>query len=215
MRTLMVAVGLASTAVVLAVFSGPIRVRPRVTTPPPATVSQPSRALSGSNQPATAEQAKPNYEGPLGDFIVGIHQGASNPPCPEPISAAKNDKIRASDLYSPVFGDNLEGFVAECGNGLIRSIVIYGPEVLGRAYFVGKLVVTFQAPLDRLKLLTVAGRPALAQLPDWPRDPNLSLVVIERFPSGNRFGIFSGISNTFKTLDEATELAKKIMGVRQ
>jgi hypothetical protein len=151
----------------------------------------------------------------LGEFIVGIHQGSSALPCPRPLRPAKNEKIKASDLYSPVFGDNLEGFVAECADGKIVVIVIYGREVIGRGYFMGRPILPLEVPLDGLKLLTVAGKPGLASLPMPGFSWSLRLAVIERFPRGNQPGILVSIDNTDKSLEEATELAAQIMGVRR
>jgi hypothetical protein len=146
---------------------------------------------------------------------VGLHQGSSAPPCPRPLRLAKNEKIRASELYSSVFAENLEGFVTECADGNIVVIVIYGPDVIGRGYFVGRPILPFKTPLDGLKLLTVAGKPALAQLPMPGFSWTLHLAVIERFPRGNQPGILVSIDNTDKSLEAATELAAQIMGVRQ
>jgi hypothetical protein len=151
----------------------------------------------------------------LGDFIVGLHQGSSAPPCPRPLRPAKNKKIKASDLYSPVFGENLEGFVAECADGRIVAIEIYGMETIGKAYFVGKPIITYEAPLDGLKLLTVAGKPALAQLPMPGFHWDHSVVVIERFPNGNQPGIFVEVVNADMSLEATAELAARIMMVRR
>lgn len=167
------------------------------------------------NNPATiTDRAKPNYEGSLGDFIVS-RKGSSAPPCPRPLRPAKNEKIKASDLYSPIFGDNLEGFVAECADGRITVIEIYGPEIIGRGYFVGKPIVHYEAPLDRLKLLTVAGKPAIVQLPMPGFPETLRLAIIERFPSTALPGILLGIEDTDKSLEATIELATQIMGVRR
>jgi len=207
-----VAVGLTAVAVTRSV--GPFRVRAPVTTPPATELQQP-RPSSGTSPTVPLVQAEPVYEGPLGDFIVGPHQGSDAPPCPRPLRPAKNEKIRASELYSPIFGENLEGFVTECADGKIVVIVIYGREVIGRGYFVGKPIIPYEAPLDRLKLLTVAGKPALAELPAPGFSWNLRLAVIERFPSGNQWGIAVGVDNTDKSLEAAMELAAQIMGVRR
>jgi hypothetical protein len=145
---------------------------------------------------------------------VSIHQGSSASPCPRPLRPAKNEKIKASELYSPVFGDNLEGFVAECADGKIVVIVIYGREVIGRGYFLGKPILPLEAPLDGLKLLTVAGKPGLASFPMPGFSWSLRLAVIERFPRGNQPGILVSIDNTDKSLKEATELVAQIMGAR-
>jgi hypothetical protein len=146
---------------------------------------------------------------------VGLHQGSSALPCPRPFRLAKDEKIRTSELYSPVFGPNLEGFVTECADGNIVVIVIYGREVIGRGYFVGRPILPLTAPLEGLKLLTVAEKPALAQLPMPGFSWTLHLAVIERFPRGNQPGILVTIDNTERNLKAATELAAQIMGVKQ
>ncbi len=204
------AVGL--TVVAVARSIGPFRDRPRVTTSPAAT-PQPPPPSSETNPAGAGGQAKPVYEGPLGDFLVGLHQGSDSPPCPKPFRPAKIEKIKASELYSPIFGNNLEG-VTECADGRIVAIEIYGMEIIGKGYFVGKPIILYEAPLDRLKLLTVAGKPAIAQLPMPGFPGSLRLAVIERFPSVDQPGILAGIDNTDKSLEEAIELATRIMGVR-
>ena len=204
-----VAVGLTAVAVTRSV--GPFRVRAPVTTPPATEPRQP-RSSNEPNPSAAADQAKPAYTGVLGDFLVTAspNQVADWPPCPEPRRPAKNYK--ASEVYSPVFG-NLEG-VSECADGTIIGLSVYGDPSIGKRYFVGPAKVNYFAPLDRLLLLTVAGRPAIAQLPG-PGDPeSLRLVVILRFPSNNRPGIMVWIHNTDKSLEEAAALAAQIMGVR-
>jgi len=149
----------------------------------------------------------------LGDFFVtgSPNEGAAYPPCPQPKRPARNYK--ASELYSPIFGDP---DVEECANGLIPAISVYGGPSMGKRYFVGpaKVKMNYIAPLDRFRLLTVAGHPALAQLPA-PGDPEgLSLVVIQRFPSNIKPGIMVWIDFTNKSVEETAALAAKIMGVR-
>lgn len=206
-----VVVGLAAVAVARSI--GPFRDRPPATTAPVTGYQAPPPRES--NPATSGDQTKPAYEGPLGDFIVGLHQGSSLPPCPRPLRPAKNEKIIASELYSSAFGPNLEGFVAECADGKITVIEIYGPEIISRVYFVGKPIVPYDAPLDRLKLLTVAGKPAIAQLPKPGFSSILRLTVIERFPSGSQPGILVAIDNTYKSIEAASELAAEIMGVRR
>ncbi|TMI71159.1 MAG: hypothetical protein E6H05_12955 [Bacillati bacterium ANGP1] len=87
---------------------------------------------------------------------------------------------------------------------------------MGKRYFVGpaKVKMNYIAPLDRFRLLTVAGHPVLAQLPT-PDDPRgLRLVVIQRFPSNIKPGIMVWIDFTDKSVEETAALAAKIMGVR-
>jgi len=205
-----VVVGL--TVIAVARSIGPLRDRPRVM-PSPATEPQ-QPPSSGETKPAAAgDQAKPAYEGPLGDFLVGLHQGSDSPPCPKPFRPAKIEKIKASELYSPIFGNKLEG-VTECADGRIVAIEIYGMEIIGKGYFVGKPIILYEVPLDRLKLFAVAGKPAIAQLPMPGFPGSLRLAVIERFPRVEQPGILVAIDDTFKSLEQAIELATRIMGVR-
>jgi len=146
---------------------------------------------------------------------VGRNQGSDRPPCPRPLRLAKSETIKASDLYSPVFGDNLEGFVYECADGKIIGIEIYGADIIGKRYFVGKPIILWQSPLEGFKLMTVGGKPAIVQLPMPGFSWHPRLAVIERFPNGNRPGIVVSISDTDKTLEEVVELAAKMMGVRR
>jgi len=205
------AVGLTAVAAVRLI--GPIRDRPRVTTSPAVEPQQP-RPSSGTSPTVPLVQAESVYEGPLGDFIVGPHQGSDAPPCPRPLRPAKNEKIIASELYSPIFGENLEGFVTECADGKIVVIEIYGKEIIGRGYFVGKLIAPYEAPRHQLQLLTVGEKPAIAQLPPPGLIGGLRLLVIERFPSSNQPGVWVEVDDTSKSLDAAAELAARIMGVR-
>ena len=189
---------------------GPFRVRPPVMTLP-ATEPQQPRPSNEPNPSAASDQAKPAYTGVLGDFLVTakVGQVADWPPCPEPRRPSQNYK--ASEVYSPVFGD-LE--VYECADGKIIGLSVYGEPAIGKRYFVGPAKANYFAPLDRLQLLTVAGRPAIAQLPA-PGDPEgLRLAVIQRFPSSNQPGIMVWIDNTSKSVAEAAALAAQIMGVR-
>jgi hypothetical protein len=114
-------------------------------------------------------------------------------------------------VYSPVFGD---AEVYECANGLIPGISVYGEPAMGKRYFVGLAKVNYLAPLERLKLLTVAGRPSIAQLPA-PDDPgSLRLLVLQRIPGNNQPGIMVWIDFTRMSLEETRALAAQIMGLR-
>jgi len=186
----------------------PFSDRPHYT--PPATPPQGPTPLWETNPEAAADHAKPVYTGPLGEFLVTPGQAAEHPPCPQPSKRKRN--YRYSELYSPVFGENLE--VVECAGGRIKGISFYGAAAIGRRYFVGPAKVPYEAPFERLVLLTVGGHSAIAQLP-MPGDPgSLRLAVIERFPSGREPGIMTWIDNTDMSLQEAAAAVAKIMGVR-
>ena len=207
------AVAVAVTAVAVTRSVGPFRVRSPATTAPGTALQQP-RLPGGTNPAAGGDPVKPAsggvYTGPLGDFLVTPRQGPDWPPCPEPYRPAQNYK--ASELYSPVFGD-LEGLF-ECADGKMLNITVHGRAVMGKAYFVGPARVPFEAPRERLVLLTIAGKPAIAQrsAPGFPG--TLRLAVIQRFPSNKQPGIMVGIDNIDKTLETAAALAAEIMGVR-
>jgi len=203
----------AASVVAIALFVRPFQVRSSVTTSPtkqqPLSFETTNPAMAvGQGKPA---YGKPAYRGALGDFFVTGrgNEGADFPPCPRPIRPAQNYK--ASEVYSPVFGD---AEVNECANGLIPGISVYGDPSMGKRYFVGLAKVNYLVPLERLRLLTVVGRPAIAQLPA-PDDPgSLRLVVLQRIPSNNQPGIMVWIAFTRMSLEETRALAAKIMGVR-
>src|SRR3989454_2688347 len=182
--------------------------------PPPATTG-PQRPTSESviNPLFAQDEAKGVYRGLLGDFVVDPRQWAARPPCPQPYRPAKNYK--SSELYSPVFGD-LDG-LWECANGkmLLIESSIREPDgyviLIGKFYFVRPAKVPFEASLDRLILLTVAGKPAIAHLQP-PGFPGLTLLVIERFPSGDQPGIMGAVEDTDQSLEDAAALAAQVVG---
>ena len=184
--------------------------------PPPATTGPqlptPERELS----PLTAQdEAKGLYHGPLGNFLVTHMVWPDRPPCPKPYRQATNYK--ASELYSPVFGENPEAL--ECADGKMLGISTYifepsgYPITVGKAYFVGAAKVPFEASLDRLMLLTIAGKPAIARLlaPGVPWSPP-DLAVIERFPSNDQPGIMVAVQESDRSLEETIALAARIIG---
>jgi len=208
-RLIVLVVVAAASVVAIALFVRPFQVRSGVTTSP--TKQQQPLSLETTNPAMAVGQAKPAYRGALGDFFVTGkgNEVADFPACPRPIRPAQNYK--ASEVYSPVFGD---AEVNECANGLIPGISVYGKPAMGKRYFVGLAKVNYFAPLERLRLLTVAGRPAIAQLPA-PHDPDgLRLAVLQRISGNNQPGIMVWIDYTFQSLEEAAALAAQIMGVR-
>lgn len=68
--------------------------------------------------------------------------------------------------------------------------------------------------IEHLVLLTVAGSPAIAQLPQPGNPGTLRIAVIERFPNRDQPGILVWIDNTGMSLERAVELAMRIMGKR-
>jgi hypothetical protein len=94
------------------------------------------------------------------------------------------------------------------------TITFAGPEAptrVGRRYFVGEASVPYEAPLDRLELLSVAGKPAIAQ-EAWPSYTHtLRLAVIERFPTADKPGIMLFVEDSFLDLEKATALANRVI----
>ncbi len=200
-----IAVGVTIAAVAGSV--GPFSDRPNVPSPP---LGQSATPLSEVHPATAADEAKGVYKGPLGDFLVTPLEGSAAPFCPQPYRRTQN--FKTSELYSPVFGEDLE--VYECGNGKIVGISLIGGPAMGRQYFIGPAKVPWEGPFDRLVLLTVGGHTAIAQLPH-PAFPNsLRLAVIERFPSGNEPGILVWIADSGMSLKETAALAAQIMGVQ-
>jgi len=164
-----------------------------------------------------ADQAKPRFKGPMGDFLVSPHEWAELPPCPQPRRPVTAEDVKASELYSPVLGGAYVGHDDDraygCADGTIR---VMGSIPALRRYFVGPAKVAWDAPLDRIVLLTVAGHPAIALLPipGWGAPYMLELVVVQRFPSGNKPGIMVFVGHTDQTLDEAVAKAERIIGLR-
>ena len=126
-----VVVVVAASVVAIALFVRPFQVRPSVTTSP--TKQQPL-SLETTNPTMAVGQGKPTYRGALGDFFVTGrgNEGADFPPCPRPRRPAQNYK--ASEVYSPVFGD---AEVYECANGLILGISVYGDRPWANATSLG------------------------------------------------------------------------------
>jgi hypothetical protein len=163
-----------------------------------------------------ADQAKPRYKGPLGDFLVEPLRNAEYPPCPQPMRPIDRDRdLKTSELWRPgLVPINLgyvggpEGPALKCADGTILGLVL--TEYTGRRYFVGPAIVPYQAPLDRLVLMTVAGHPAIAELPipGWPNA--FELTVVQRFPSDKKPGILVYVGRQ-NTLDETVTRAEWII----
>jgi hypothetical protein len=82
-----------------------------------------------------------------------------------------------------------------------------------RRYFVGPAIVPWNAPVDKLELMTVAGYPAIAHLSTPGLADSVELIVVQRFPSDNKPGILMYVGY-MNTLDEAVAKAERIIGVR-
>ena len=91
--------------VVVAAVTGsvpPFSNRPHITPPPPH-----EQLPTPFDTPAAIQdRAKGIYDGPVGEFLVVPRQVAEFPSCPRPHTLTR--KYKDSELYSPVFGENLE-----------------------------------------------------------------------------------------------------------
>jgi len=170
-------------------------------------------------QTLEADRAKPRFRGELGDFVIVDPNTSNHYPCAGGAQLATN--IEQSELYF-----NLPGAVIDMGTsgscqGIFTSITALFPgapseTIVGRGYFLApRLELNAEAPADRLKLITVGGKPALAEvpIPDCTLCP-AQVVVIERFPSEAAPGIFTW-ARTINDLDKAIALVEQIMGVQQ
>src|SRR2546427_1708407 len=173
-----IAVGVTIAAVAGSV--GPFCNRQSVSPPPPP--GRPATPLSQVDPATAADEAKSIYEGPLGEFFVTPEKGADYPPCPQPRKRTQN--FKTSELYSPVFGQDLE--VYECANGKIMGISLIGGPAMGRRYFIGPAKVPYRGPFDRLVLLTVAGTPQMHSYPTQHSPKPFAWLLFSGFPTAAR-----------------------------
>lgn len=158
------------------------------------------------------------YEGPLGDFVVTRDRGAEMP-CRSPLKPT--DKYRDSELYSSAWGRVWQALACP-DDGKVNAIRNGdgGPYHTSRYYFVGPARVPIAAPLWRLQLLTVAGKPAIVQVPfraivggwpirDIPSSFGFQIAVIERFSGGTEPGIMYHAASG--SLEEAIATATRLM----
>jgi len=187
----------------------------------PSPVSQEKGdALERAQQATEADSAKSRFRGELGDFvIVEPNTTASRYPCPDPAQFATN--LEQSELYFSLPGAVIDAEGAASCQGIVFTITAFVPDasdeaMVGRGYFLSpKLELSRDAPAERLKLITVGGKPALAEvpIPDCIVCPG-QVAVIERFPSEAAPGIFTWVRTT-NDLGKAIALAEQIMGVQQ
>jgi len=187
---------------------------------PPSPVSEPKGGpVERAKQATEADRVKPRFTGELGDFVIVEPHTGTGYPCPEPYQPATD--LERSELYFSLPGAVIDMEGSGSCQGTIFSITASVPDgvtgaMVGRGYFPGpKLEEPFDAPAERLKLITVGGKPALAEvpIPDCIVCPS-QVVVIERFPSEEAPGI-TVWARTTNDLDRAIALAEQIMGLRQ
>jgi hypothetical protein len=171
-------------------------------------------AIERAKEAGAADKAKPRFRGERGDFVIVEPGEGGGYPCPEPYQPGTDPE--RSELYFELPGSTID-MVGSCQDTIISITANVGDGYsrVGRGYFLGpKLEEPFDAPAERLKLITVGGKPALAVLPI--PDSFLSttqVVVIERFPSEEAPGITLW-AQSVGSLERAIALAEQIMGVR-
>jgi hypothetical protein len=176
-----------------------------------ALVSSEEDPVERAKEASEADKAKPRFRGELGDFVIVEPGTTGGYPCPEPYQPATD--LEGSELYFSLPGGVID-MAGSCQGTVISISMVVDHAMVGRGYFPGpKLEEPFDAPADRLKLITVGGKPALAELPipDDFASPS-QVVVIERFPSEEAPGI-TVWARTTNDLDKAIALAEEIMGV--
>jgi hypothetical protein len=198
-------------------------------TPTPAAEASPTPQATSTATPVNldwekaerameADRAKPRFRGELGDFVVVEPNTGSGYPCPEPYGPVVNPE--QSELYFDLLGAMIDEVGSGSCQGVIFSITAgvadgTGGTFVGRGYFVGlPLEESFDAPAERLKLMTVADKPALAMLPIPDCIACLSeVVVIERFPTEATPGVTTWAHTD--SLDKAIALVEQIIAAGQ
>ena len=159
--------------------------------------------------PAAGQDEAATYKGALGPFLLGDHW-PDIPPCPSGEALELTQDYETSELYSPLLRGMGVG-AYRCANGKVYSI---GSERVVRRYFIGQAKVQFTAPLWRIKLVEVAGKPSIVKMPvPWFPD-DLRIAVVERFPRPDKPGIWFEMDTANMRLEEAVELAARIIGWR-
>ncbi|MEX2158802.1 MAG: hypothetical protein WEB04_05295 [Dehalococcoidia bacterium] len=168
----------------------------------PDPVKQADEALE------TDRAAEP-FRGQFGDFVVS-ERDETRRTCAGPYTPLHDmDVIKESELYAGALGEEVEAGL--CPDGSIVGLYVFGDVVIFRGYFYGEPHVPFNAPRDRLQLMTVAGMSAIAEVPvERGLASNAQLVVIERLPDGATPGIQLGIT-TVDDLEKALALAEDII----
>jgi hypothetical protein len=176
-----------------------------------ALVSSEEDPVERAKEASEADKAKPRFRGELGDFVIVEPNTWDDYPCPEPYQPATDPE--RSELYFSLPGGVLD-MAGSCQGTVVSISMLVDDAVVGRSYFLGpRFGVSRDAPRDRLKLITVGGKPALAELPIPGNFASTSqVVVIERFPSGEVPGIAVS-ARTINDLDRAIALVEQIMGV--
>jgi hypothetical protein len=188
--------------------------------PPEATIKYEGDQLVFEMPEIPLPTDGPYYKGQLGDFlIVGGDFDGPIVNCLMPVRPVGPSGLLASDLYASTLGRAAEG--GRCGDGKVVAISNYGdrvsPLARGRLSFEGTPKLVWDAPKERLQLLTVAGLPAIAESPA-PDNPGSKarLAVVQRFPSQDKPGILVWVDSHPDDggLDAAIELAQDMLEER-
>ena len=191
----------------------------------PPTLSPEDQAHLEELQRISGEEP---YTGDIGEFAAG--EGSRSPFCegwPHTEFGATEDRelIEASDLWLPALSDTPHNAFL-CADGKTLSCISYWDLMEGdgtrtqsgaiRCHFTGRPSANIGAPLERLVLLDVAGKPAIGELPASSITSTAERVtVIERMPEEGRPGILLTIEvlSAFPKddLPEAIELAETIL----
>jgi hypothetical protein len=72
-------------------------------------------------------------------------------------------------------------------------------------------MVPYDAPLDRIKLVTIGGRPGIAQLAMPAYTHTLRVTVVERMPEKGQPGILLSVSDSARSLEEVEKTLEEMM----
>ncbi|MEX2238649.1 MAG: hypothetical protein WEB00_14080 [Dehalococcoidia bacterium] len=185
----------------------PAELRDKATTETHPAVEQARRDLA-------ADRSQPRFTGDLGGFSIVGSEPLNNYSCGASRSSERNRPI-GSELDP---GDRLRNVESvRCGTS------VYGVSGEGRApsgasatvlrnYYQGEVPrIPIEAPRDRLKTLTIAGKRAVLELPPQQLFGECRLFVIERASAAAAPGIIWEISGSL-SCDDAVALAEALLG---
>ncbi|HXF50642.1 MAG TPA: hypothetical protein VNM43_03045 [Dehalococcoidia bacterium] len=179
---------------------------------------------------AEEDAARPRFTGQIGDFLVlpltngELPKEARILSCGDmgstPVPADAN--LRNHELWSPAFEGIGIGWSCP-GQGVVavnneteeaykeQEVTGDGSQLIRGYIRAVPVLVARDAPRDRLELVTVEGHPGLLEhpVPDLPFGL-ASLVVIERYPEGDRPGILVAVYSA-PSAEAAIEHAEEIM----
>ncbi|MEX2238651.1 MAG: hypothetical protein WEB00_14090 [Dehalococcoidia bacterium] len=197
------------------------------TTPPQSEDARPedtSIAVRTSPRPriakaiaaVEADALKPRFTGLLGEFhIVGPSDPFLNFACDSYPTRPTATEMESSELYlrRPLLGSR-EGAMCDGTVYVVGGTQLIDDDEstdIDRGYYQGpKPQASRNAPLDRLTVTTIGGRPALVEQARQELFPECRLLVIERTPTPSTPGIFMDITGNLECAT-AVELAARIL----